>query len=179
MLTEIKTIQVFEIVNENAAIILFREKEGHRELMLGFDKKVAIFVTNALRGKTEKPLWLHEFTIRLLDLIGFKLLKVTIPEKVPEEDGRNRFRTFVFFEKENKDSENERMGFEVMPSDAVTLALYAKCPILIDDDLLREQADASREFRKRIRIVSEDAATKISDAIDRATDPGSDDLPKA
>ena len=82
--------------------------------------------------KFQRPLT-HDLMKTVIQGLGAKIRKVCI-----EDLKNNTFYAKIFIEKDD-----EIVGIDARPSDSIALALRAKSPIFIAEELLREQPDTA------------------------------------
>lgn len=147
--------------------LLLRERNGARRCLMMFDRDSARFISAAQAQPRQygKPL-AHGAVLDLLAIAGLQLHHLVIPGT--EED---HFRTILHFQHGSRNIERE-----LMPSDAVALAVHADCPVLMDDGLLNHMDPIAT------RVLGEFDAREPSEPDDitkRLLGSDADDLPQA
>jgi bifunctional DNase/RNase len=114
-------------------VVILQELSGNRILPIWIGRAEARAIAMELAGQSfQRPLT-HDLMKTLIQGLGAKIRKVCI-----EELKNNTFYAKIFIEKDE-----EIVGVDARPSDSIALALRAKSPIFIADELLREQPDTA------------------------------------
>jgi bifunctional DNase/RNase len=114
-------------------VVILQEVSGTRILPIWIGRAEARAIAMELAGQSfQRPLT-HDLMKTIIHGLGAKIRKVCI------EDLKNN----TFYAKIFIDKADEIVGIDARPSDSIALALRAKAPIFITEDLLREQPDAA------------------------------------
>jgi bifunctional DNase/RNase len=113
-------------------VVILQEVTGSRILPIWIGRAEARAIAMELAGqKFQRPLT-HDLMKTIIEGLGGKIRKVCV-----EDLKNNTFYAKMFIEKDD-----EIVGIDARPSDSIALALRAKSPIYIAEELLREQPDA-------------------------------------
>jgi bifunctional DNase/RNase len=114
-------------------VVILQEITGTRILPIWIGRAEARAIAMELAGQSfQRPLT-HDLMKTIIQGLGAKIRKVCI------EDLKNN----TFYAKIFIDKDDEIVGIDARPSDSIALALRAKSPIFIAEDLLREQPDTA------------------------------------
>lgn len=114
-------------------VVILQELSGSRILPIWIGRGEARAIAMELASqKFQRPLT-HDLLKTAIEGLGAKIRKVCI-----EDLKNNTFYAKIFIEKDD-----EIVGIDARPSDSIALALRAKSPIFIAEELLREQPDTA------------------------------------
>lgn len=114
-------------------VVILQELSGSRILPIWIGRAEARAIAMELASqKFQRPLT-HDLLKTVIQGLGAKIRKVCI-----EDLKNNTFYAKIFIEKDD-----EIVGIDARPSDSIALALRAKSPIFIAEELLREQPDTA------------------------------------
>jgi bifunctional DNase/RNase len=112
-------------------VVILQELNGSRILPIWIGRAEARAIAMELAGQSfQRPLT-HDLLKTVIEGLGGKVRKICI-----EELKNNTFYAKIFIDKDE-----EIVGIDARPSDSIALALRAKSPIFIAEELLREQPD--------------------------------------
>jgi bifunctional DNase/RNase len=114
-------------------VVILQELSGSRILPIWIGRGEARAIAMELASqKFQRPLT-HDLLKTVIEGLGAKIRKVCI-----EDLKNNTFYAKIFIEKDD-----EIVGIDARPSDSIALALRAKSPIFLAEELLREQPDTA------------------------------------
>ena len=114
-------------------VVILQEINGTRILPIWTGRAEARAIAMELAGQSfQRPLT-HDLMKTIVQGLGAKIRKICI------EDLKNN----TFYAKIFIDKDDEIVGIDARPSDSIALALRAKSPIFIAEELLREQPDTA------------------------------------
>jgi bifunctional DNase/RNase len=114
-------------------VVILQEISGTRILPIWIGRAEARAIAMELAGQSfQRPLT-HDLMKTIVEGLGAKIRKICI------EDLKNN----TFYAKIFIDKDDEIVGIDARPSDSIALALRAKSPIFIAEELLREQPDTA------------------------------------
>jgi len=157
---------------ERIHMLVLREVKGIRRCALAFSEDFVHFIRSAQDHLRQGgiPLF-HSAALDLLVEAGYQLHHLVIPGLVGPEDNK-RYRMILHFQLGNRNVEKE-----FLPSDALAFALYADCPILVEDAFLTEAEEQATEVIARYPHLQKQG--KGSSATDLALNLPKDKLPQA
>jgi bifunctional DNase/RNase len=132
MLVEIE-FEGFVQTGPDEGFSFLKEREGNRRFAMSFGVLEAMYLRSALRHEThENMLMAHGALLQLLqETAGIELEQVTIPCLEQRGEGDSIFVTECRFR-----TPAGQITKEFLRSDALAMALYSRCPIFIDEELL-------------------------------------------
>ena len=112
-------------------VIVLREKRGERSLPI----IISIFEASAIKLeisglKPPRPLT-HDLLRQTIEQLGGRVERIAVTEL-----RENTFYASIFIRKEN----NELVQIDARPSDSIALAIRAKAPIFVEEDVLKQVA---------------------------------------
>ena len=111
-------------------VVLLKEVKGERVLPIWIGPFEADAISRALMGeKFRRPLT-HDLIVNIFRGLGVKVLKVEISEL--KED--------TYYAKIYLEKENEFAVIDARPSDSRAIALRAKCPIYVAEEVMEASA---------------------------------------
>lgn len=114
-------------------VVILQEMSGTRILPIWIGRAEARAIAMELAGQSfQRPLT-HDLMKTIVEGLGASIRKVCI------DDLKNN----TFYAKIFIDKDDEIVGIDARPSDSIALALRAKSPIFIAEELLREQPDTA------------------------------------
>jgi bifunctional DNase/RNase len=126
---ELKRIIISEIHDQQ--VIMLREVDGDRS----FPIVIGIFEATSIDRRvknipTPRPLT-HDLVANVIEQLGGELQDIVISELIEH----------TYFAKLRIRNEGELIEIDCRPSDAIALAVTAKVPIFVNEDVLNELAD--------------------------------------
>jgi len=132
--TDVVEMKVWKLALDDRTdtpVVILQEMSGSRILPIWIGKGEARAIAMELASqKFQRPLT-HDLLKTVIEGLGAKIRKVCI-----EDLKNNTFYAKIFIEKDD-----EIVGIDARPSDSIALALRAKSPIFLAEELLREQPD--------------------------------------
>ena len=141
----------------NTPIVMLREAGGERTLPIWIGQAEALAINLALEGVAlERPLT-HDLIKSMLDGLGVKLEKVIITE----------LRQGTYFAQMLLNADGRILALDARPSDSIAVALRAKAPILVEEEVLDSQGlrDSSKgqdDLAERLRRLRPEDFGKFS-----------------
>ena len=124
----------FDETNSQPVVIL-KEDDGHRVVPIWIGQPEAMAIMIAVRGAaTPRPLT-HDL---LLGVIGAAGLTIERVEIVRVEDG-------TFFASLTMRDEARSIVLDARPSDCLALAARVRCPVFVDDEVMRSSGIVPEE----------------------------------
>jgi uncharacterized protein len=126
---ELKRIIISEVHDQQ--VIMLREVDGERS----FPIVIGIFEATSIDRRvknipTPRPLT-HDLVTNVIEQLGGELQDIVISELIEH----------TYFAKLRIRSEGDLLEIDCRPSDAIALAVTAKVPIFVNEDVLNELAD--------------------------------------
>ena len=126
---ELKRIIISEIHDQQ--VIMLREVDGERSFPIVIGIFEATSIDRRVRNiPTPRPLT-HDLVANVIEQLGGELQDIVISELVEH----------TYFAKLRIRSDGELIEVDCRPSDAIALAVTAKVPIFVNEDVLNELAD--------------------------------------
>lgn len=133
-------------------IVMLRDKEERRALLIWIGEPEANAILMALEGiQAPRPLT-HDLTILLLEKLKARLLRISITD----------MREQTFFAELELEVNGKTLTLDARPSDAIALALRAEAPIMVSPDVITANAipinpakeeEEAEEFRQFLQNV--------------------------
>ena len=134
-------------------IVMLRDKEERRALLIWIGEPEANAILMALEGiKPPRPMT-HDLTTLLLEKLGARLVHAVITD----------MREQTFFAELELEAGGKTLTLDARPSDAIALALRSQAPILVSPDVMtanaipinpareEEEAEKFREFLQNVK----------------------------
>lgn len=126
---ELKRIIISELIDQH--VILLREVEGDRSFPIVIGIFEATSIDRRVKGvATPRPLT-HDLVTSVIDQMGGELQDIYI----------NELREHTYFAKIRIRFEGELVEVDCRPSDAIAIAVTAKVPIYVAEDVLNELSE--------------------------------------
>ena len=140
------TVEAVAIDNNNAPVVVLRDAAGQRRLQIWIGPAEAVAITVELEGqKLPRPMT-HDLMRNILSELQVKVVKVVISD----------MRDQTYFARLFLRTDGITRELDCRPSDGIALALRARAPILIADDLL---ARIEAERKKGAFIIDSGGTT--------------------
>jgi hypothetical protein len=144
-------------------VVLLKEEEGIRALPIWIGEAEAAAIKLEMEGeKAPRPLT-HDLMKELLDLVGFRLLKVEVTDV-----RRDTFYAELTLQGEGGPAQK----VDCRPSDAIALALRTKSPIFIAEELFARIEKEQQETVARIEEEQREAIARAGKKQVTRVDPG-------
>ncbi|MEB3330439.1 MAG: bifunctional nuclease family protein [Candidatus Sericytochromatia bacterium] len=134
-------------------IVMLRDKEERRALLIWIGEPEANAILMALEGISPPRPLTHDLATLLLDKLGARLVKVVVTD----------MRDQTFFAELEIEAGGKTLTLDARPSDAIALALRAQAPILVAPEVMtanaipinpareEEEAEKFREFLQNVK----------------------------
>ena len=129
VLMELRRITINEI--HDSQILLLREVEGEREFSIVIGLFEAMSIDRRIRGVQFPRPMTHDLICGVIDLLGGDLQDIFI----------NELREHTYFAKLRLRRDGEMMEVDCRPSDAIAVAVTAKLPIYVAEDVIEEASE--------------------------------------
>lgn len=126
VLMELRRITINEI--HDSQILLLREVEGEREFSIVIGLFEAMSIDRRIRGVQFPRPMTHDLICNIIDLLGSDLQDIFI----------NELREHTYYAKLRLRREGELVEVDCRPSDAIAVAVTAKLPIYVAEDVIEE-----------------------------------------
>jgi uncharacterized protein len=123
---ELRRIIISEI--HESQVIVLREVEGERSFPIVIGIFEATSIDRRVRNQTSPRPLTHDLIVSVIELMGGELQDIIISE----------LRDHTYYAKVRIRKEGELMEVDSRPSDAIALAVTAKVPIYVAEDVLEE-----------------------------------------
>jgi bifunctional DNase/RNase len=128
---ELKRIIINEIGEQQ--IILLNEVEGERSFMIVIGMYEVLSIDSRVKGKQWPRPMTHDLICSVIDHLGGDLQDIYI----------NELREHTYFAKLRVRRDGEIVEVDCRPSDAIAVAVTAKVPIYVAEDVLEEASEES------------------------------------
>ena len=128
---ELKRIIINEINDQQ--IIVLREVEGERSFPIVIGMFEAISIDRRVKGQSWPRPMTHDLVVNVIDQLGGDLQDIYI----------NDLRDHTYFAKLRVRKEGEIVEVDCRPSDAIAVAVTAKVPIYVAEDVIEEASNDS------------------------------------
>ena len=143
------TVEDVVLDEQGRPVVLLKEEEGIRALPIWIGPAEAHAIKTELLGQKAPRPMTHDLMKKVMDLVGFRLLKVEVTDV--------RDDTF-FAELSLQADEKPLQRIDCRPSDAIALALRMNSPIFIAEELFSRIEKERQEARER---EEETGATRV------------------
>ncbi len=123
---ELRRITINEI--HDSQILLLREVEGEREFFIVIGLFEAMSIDRRIRGVQFPRPMTHDLICNIIDLLGSDLQDIFI----------NELREHTYYAKLRLRRDGELVEVDCRPSDAIAVAVTAKLPIYVAEDVIEE-----------------------------------------
>ncbi len=126
---ELRRIIISEI--HESQVIVLREVDGERSFPIVIGIFEATSIDRRVRNQTSPRPLTHDLIVSVIELMGGELQDIIISE----------LRDHTYYAKVRVRKDGELMEVDSRPSDAIALAVTAKVPIYVAEDVLEETED--------------------------------------
>jgi bifunctional DNase/RNase len=123
---ELRRIIISEI--HESQVIVLREVDGERSFPIVIGIFEATSIDRRVRNQTSPRPLTHDLIVSVIELMGGELQDIIISE----------LRDHTYYAKVRVRKDGELMEVDSRPSDAIALAVTAKVPIYVAEDVLEE-----------------------------------------
>jgi bifunctional DNase/RNase len=126
---ELRRIIINEIHDQH--IILLHEVEGERAFPIVIGTYEVLSIDNRVKGKQWPRPMTHDLIVNIIDFLGGDLQDIYI----------NELREHTYFAKLRVKRDGEIIEVDCRPSDAIAVAVTAKVPIYVAEDVIEEASE--------------------------------------
>ena len=139
---ELKRIIISEIHEQQ--VIVLKEVEGDRSFPIVIGIFEATSIDRRVKGITNPRPLTHDLVANMIESLGGELQDIFI----------NDLREHTYFAKLRVRQDGELVEIDCRPSDAIALAVTAKVPIYVAEDVLGRSLGGVMRFNRRARRVT-------------------------
>jgi uncharacterized protein len=129
VLMELKRIIINEI--HDSQIILLNEVDGERAFPIVIGMYEALSINKRIKGEQFPRPLTHDLVCKVIDFLGGDLQDIYI----------NELREHTYFAKLRVKKDGEIVEVDCRPSDAIAVAVTAKVPIYVAEDVIDEASE--------------------------------------
>lgn len=134
---EMKVVSVGTLEGDAGNVVVLREKDGKRMLMIQIGLAEATAIALPLEGVTPARPLTHDLMARVIQRLQARLARVVIHD----------LRDDTYIGQIDLDTPHGVMEIDARPSDAIALALRARVPIYVTESVLEAAAMTEEEDR--------------------------------
>ena len=126
-------------VTSNSPVVILSPEDSEKVLPIWIGHFEAWAIAMELSGVTSKRPMTHDLLRRIIEAVGGVVVKVEVTELKDQ----------TFFAKIHLDRNGSTMEVDARPSDSIALALKAKAPIFVSEELFQERGSGGADSKKQ------------------------------
>ena len=126
-------------VTSNSPVVILSPEDSEKVLPIWIGHFEAWAIAMELSGVNSKWPMTHDLLRKIIEAVGGKVVKVEVTELKDQ----------TFFAKIHLQCDGSTMEVDARPSDSIALALKAKAPIFVNEELFQERGAGSAENKKQ------------------------------
>jgi len=126
-------------VTSNSPVVILSPEDSEKVLPIWIGHFEAWAIAMELSGVSSKRPMTHDLLRKIIEAVGGKVIKVEVTELKDQ----------TFFAKIHLQRDGSTMEVDARPSDSIALALKAKAPIFVNEELFQERGSGGAENKKQ------------------------------
>ena len=126
-------------VTSNSPVVILSPEDSEKVLPIWIGHFEAWAIAMELSGVNSKRPMTHDLLRKIIEAVGGKVVKVEVTELKDQ----------TFFAKIHLQRDGSTMEVDARPSDSIALALKAKAPIFVNEELFQERGSSGAENKKQ------------------------------
>jgi len=126
-------------VTSNSPVVILSPEDSEKVLPIWIGHFEAWAIAMELSGVNSKRPMTHDLLRKIIEAVGGTVVKVEVTELKDQ----------TFFAKIHLQRDGSTLEVDARPSDSIALALKAKAPIFVNEDLFQERGTGGAESKKQ------------------------------
>ena len=140
----------------NSPILILKEKDGEQVIPIWIGLLEATAIASELEKVQFSRPMTHDLYKNTMDILGVKVARIEICDLKD-----NTYFAIIFFDVQGKE-----VTIDARPSDAIAIALRARCPILVNEVVFQKSKNLEPQYKESVQGEEGKKWTEILEKMD-------------
>ncbi len=140
----------------NSPILILKEKDGEQVIPIWIGLLEATAIASELEKVQFSRPMTHDLYKNTMDILGVKVVRIEICDLKD-----NTYFAIIFFDVQGKE-----VTIDARPSDAIAIALRARCPILVNEVVFQKSKNLEPQYKESVQGEEGKKWTEILEKMD-------------